>query len=223
LRTQLIDMKIYLAIILWVLCGFTASARQPTPSMTVRQMKDELEKSPNPILYAKQVLHKRFKIDTITVTQTRHFGGLPDSLAYYGKERKVYGPYGRKDERYLVQLLSKAPNEFYHISQIFIDTSFFSYRIADSLGNVILRKIRDGSATFEDLAKTYSLARDATANGDLGWIARGAMFPVIEHEIVSHKKGEVFKLWNRAGLNIIRKDDDPRQDTGFALMMQIFL
>jgi hypothetical protein len=205
------------------LCGLDAGAQQPASTMTIRQMKEELEKSPNPILYAKQILKKRFKIDTITVTQTRHFGGLPDSLAYNGKIKKVYGPFGPKGGQYLVQVLSKAPNQFYHISQIFIDTSFFSYRIADSLGNVILKKIRDGSATFEDLATTYSLGRDATASGDLGWIARGAMFHVVEHEVVAHKKGEVFKLWSRAGLNIIRKDDDARQDTGYALMLQVFL
>jgi hypothetical protein len=234
-------MKICLEIILSLLFAIPAGARQPassaisqTPassaigqtsasSMTIRQMKEELEKSPNPILYAKQILKKRFRIDTITITQTHHFGGLPDSLAYYGKEKKVYGPYGPKDSRYLVQVLSKAPNEFYHISQIFIDTSFFSYRIADSIGNVILKKLKDGSATFEDLAKTYALGRDAVAGGDMGWIARGAMFPVVEHEVVTHKKGEVFKLWTRAGLNIMRKDDDPRQDTGFTLMMQVFL
>lgn len=222
MRTQLIDMKIYVAVIFLLLSATTAAAQQPATSMTIRQIKDELEKSPNPILYTKQVLKKRFKIDTVTVTTTLHFG-LADSLAYHGKEKKVYGPYGPKGGRYLVQLLSKAPNEFYHISQIFIDTSFFSYRIADSIGNVILKKLRDGSATFEDLARTYAVGRDASSGGDMGWIARGAMFPVVEHEIVTHKKGEVFKLWTRAGLNIMRKDDDPRQDTGFALMMQVFL
>jgi hypothetical protein len=216
-------MKIYVEIILCVLCGLTAVAQQSASTMTIRQMKEELEKSPNPILYAKQILKKHFRLDTITITQTRHFGGLPDSLAYYGKNKKVYGPFGPKGGQYLVQVLSKAPNEFYHISQIFIDTSFFSYRIADSLGNVILKKIKEGSATFEDLATTYSLSRDAMASGDLGWIARGAMFPVVEHEVVTHKKGEVFKLWSRQGLNIIRKDDDARQDTGYALMLQIFL
>ncbi|HEV3413259.1 MAG TPA: peptidylprolyl isomerase [Puia sp.] len=229
-------MKIHLRIILFALscfAGLAAGAQQSTspsttrqesgPAMTIRQMKDELEKSPNPILYAKQILKKRFRIDTITVTQTRHFGGLADSLAYTGKEKKVYGPYGPKDGRYLVQVLGKAPNEFYHISQIFIDTSFFSYRVADSIGNAILKKLKEGSATFEDMAKTYALGRDAAAGGDMGWIARGSMFPVVEHEVIAHKKGEVFKLWTRAGLNIIRKDDDPRKDTGFALMMQVFL
>jgi hypothetical protein len=232
LHIQLIDMKIYVGVIFWALCGITAGAQAPSakPSassastaQTIRQMKEELEKSPNPILYAKQVLKKRFKIDTVTITQIPRFGGIADSLAYYGKTGKVYGPYGQRNGRYLVQVLSKASNEFYHISQIFIDTSFFSYRIADSIGNVILRKLKDGSATFEDLAKAYALGRDAAAGGDMGWIARGAMFPVIEHEVVAHRKGEVFKLWTRAGLNIIRKDDDPKQDTGFTLMMQVFL
>jgi hypothetical protein len=232
LHIQLIDMKIYVGVIFWAHCAITAAAQAPpaqpaasSPSIpqTIRQIKEELEKSPNPILYAKQILKKRFKIDTVTITQIPHFGGFADSLAYYGKTGKVFGPYGPGNARYLVQVLSKAPNEFYHISQIFIDTSFFSYRIADSIGNVILRKLKDGSATFEDLAKAYALGRDAAAGGDMGWIARGAMFPVIEHEVIAHKKGEVFKLWTRAGLNIMRKDDDPKQDTGFTLMMQVFL
>ena len=182
MHTQLIDMKIHIGIIFlgltWFL-GFGAAAQQapstgqtpatarkaPAPTMTIRQMKDELEKSPNPILYAKQILQKRFKIDTITVTQTRHFGGLADSLAYTGTERKVYGPYGPKGGRYLVQVLNKAPNEFYHISQIFIDTSFFSFRIAESIGTVILKKLKDGSATFEDLSKTYAMAATRRQGG----------------------------------------------------------
>src|SRR5215469_6175153 len=143
-------MKIYVGAFFFAFCWQVAAAQQ----LTIRQMKDELEKSPNPILYAKQILKKRFRIDTITVSQTRHFGGLADSLAYCGKEKKVYGPYGPKGDRYLVQVLSKAQNEFYHVSQIFIDTSFFSYRIADSLGTLILKKIKDGSATFEEMATT---------------------------------------------------------------------
>ncbi|HXD79179.1 MAG TPA: peptidylprolyl isomerase [Puia sp.] len=211
-------MKICLG--LFLLLSLTAAGQTPAPT-TIREMKEALEKSPNPLLYTKEVLRKKFRLDTVTVTQTRHFGGLADSLAYHGKEKRVYGPYGPRNGRFLVQILSKAPNEFYHISQIFIDTAVFRYRFADSLGNVIMKKLRNGSATFEEMARTYGLGTNAS--GDLGWIARGAMYPVIEHEILSHKKGEVFKLWSRAGLNIIRKDDEPRQDTGFALMMQVFL
>jgi hypothetical protein len=49
------------------------------------------------------------------------------------------------------------------------------------------------------------------------------LLPQIEHEISVRKKGDVFKIWSPSGLHIIRKTDDPRQDTGFALMMRIFL
>lgn len=212
-------MKIYLGLLL-LLTMATARAQTSAPT-TIRQMKEALEKSPNPLLCARDILKKRFRLDTVTIARTRNFGGLADSLAYYGKVKAVYGPFGPKNGRFLVQILSKAPNEFYHISQIFIDTAVFRYRFADSLGNVIMKKLRNGSTTFDEMARTYGLGTNAS--GDLGWIARGAMFPVIEHEIVSHKKGEVFKLWSRAGLNIIRKDDDPRKDTGFVLVMQVFL
>jgi hypothetical protein len=230
-------MKISPGLVFLILCCSPTLAQQQAPAATqqaptatiprapttIRQIKEELEKSPNPLLYTKQVLKRRFKIDTITVTKTRNFGGLADSLAYHGTEKKVYGPYGPKGSQFLVQLLSKAPNQFYHISQIFIDTSIFRLRVADSISNLIMQKLKDGSATFAQLATTYSMGGEAATKGDLGWIARGALYPTIEHEVLVHKKGEVFKLWSRAGVHIIRKDDDPKQDTGFALMMQVFL
>lgn len=212
-------MKIYIGLLL-CLTSVVSLRAQP---MTIPQIKAELERSPNPILYTKQILKKRFKIDTIIVSKTRNFTGIADSLAYTGKEKKVYGPYGPKGQQFLVQLLSKAPNQFYHIGQIFIDTSIFRYHTADSLGNLIIKKLTNGTATFEQLAETYSMGGEARTKGDLGWIARGALLPTIEHEVLVHKKGEVFRTWSRSGLHIIKKMDDPRQDTGFALMMQVFL
>lgn len=203
----------------------TPTVVQPSSTVpsSIPGIKAELEKSPNPLLYTRDILKKRFRIDTIIVSRTRHFNGIADSLAYTGKERKVYGPYGPAGNRFLVQLLSKAPNQFYHIGQIFIDTAVFRRRVADSLADAIIRKIRSGAATFEEMSQTYSMGGESTTKGDLGWIARGILQPTIEHEVLVHKKGDVFKIWSPAGLHIIRKTDDPRQDTGFALMLQIFL
>jgi len=202
----------------------TGQTQQPiTVPTTIPGIKTALEQSPNPILYTKQILKKRFKIDTIVVTRTRVFHGLADSLAYHGKEKKVYGPYGPKGGQFLVQLLTKAPNQFFHVSQIFLDTAVFSRRVADSLGNMIIGKIKSGAASFEQMAMTYSMGGEATTKGDLGWIARGVLLPQMEHEVLVHKKGEVFKVWSSNGLHILRKTDEPKQDTGFALMMQVFL
>ncbi|HEV9037125.1 MAG TPA: peptidylprolyl isomerase [Puia sp.] len=213
-------MKICMGFCLLLLIA--AGLRAQTPP-SIAQMKADLEKSPNPVLYAKQVLKKRFRIDTIVVSRTHNFDGLADSLAYYGKEKKVYGPFGPRNNRFLVQVLSKAPNQFYHVGQIFIDTSVFRYRVADSLGTMILEKLRSGAASFGQMAEAYSMGGEAATKGDLGWVARGVLQPTFEHEMLFHKKGEVFKVWSRRGLHIIKKIDDPKQDTGFTLMLQVFL
>jgi parvulin-like peptidyl-prolyl isomerase len=119
--------------------------------------------------------------------------------------------------------VSKAPNLFYRISQIFIDTSVFRFRVADSIGNKILDKLANGSSSFGQLAQTYSMGGEGAYKGDLGWIAKGMLLPQIENEVSKRKKGEVFKLWSKNGLHIIKKTDDPKQDTGFALIMRVFL
>jgi hypothetical protein len=200
--------------------GISIASAQKMP---IAQMKTELEKSPNSPLYTKDILKKKFKLDTIVVTRTTFFHSLADSLAYKGKEKKVYGPYNQDGKRFLVQILAKSPNVFYRISQIFIDTSTFSRKFTDSLGNAIFEKIKNGSASFEQMARTYSMGGEAATGGDLGWVARGVLLPTIEHEVINRKKGEVFKIWSSNGLHIIKKTEDPKEDTGFALMMRIFL
>ncbi|MBS1948563.1 MAG: peptidylprolyl isomerase [Bacteroidetes bacterium] len=191
--------------------------------MSVAQMKTELEKTPNPPLYAKQVLKKRFKIDTIVVTRIGFYHSLADSLAYHGKIKKVYGPYTQGGQRFFVQVLAKSPNIFYRVSQIFIDTSLFRRKFIDSLGSSIIQKINNGSSSFDRMASAYSMGGESATGGDIGWVARGVLMPDIEKEIAKRKKGEVFKIWEPNGLHILMRTAEPKQDTGFALMMRVFL
>jgi len=191
--------------------------------MTVAQMKLELEKSPNPPLYVKDILKKKFRLDTVMVTRTARFNSLADSLAYKGKIKKVYGPYSQTGGRFLVQVLAKLPNTFYRVSQIFIDTSVFRYRVADSLGKSIISRINNKEDNFERLAQAYSMGGEATTKGDLGWVAKGTLLPQIEKELLKHKKNEVFSIWTVNGLHIIKETAEPKQDDGIALMMRIFL
>jgi len=207
-------MKLLLICIL-LLPGYVMAQK-----MTVAQMKAGIEQAVNPVAYVKQVLKKKYRIDTVAIMNTRHFGGVADSLAYHGKEKKVYGPF---DKKYLVQILVKAPNSFTRVSQIYIDTSTFTRRIADSLANSIMERIANGTATFEDMAQTYSMGGEAVTKGDLGWIAKGSLMPDIEKAVGSHKKGEVFKIWSRSGVHVIKKTSDPKQDTGYALLLIVIL
>lgn len=200
-----------------LICSLAISAQKKT----IAQIKSEIEKSTNSPLYVKDVLKKRFKVDTVTILSTTSFTNLYDSLAYHGKPGKVYGPYAKG--KVLMQILAKAPASFNRIGQIFLDTSLFSRRFADSLANDIIVKIKDGRASFEEMAQTYSMGGEGLTKGDLGWIAVGALLPQIEKELAKRKKGEIFKVWTGNGLHIIRKSENRKQDHGYALVMRVFL
>ena len=190
---------------------------------TMTEIKEVLEKSPNSPLYVKDILKKKFKLDTVVVTRITHFNSLADSLAYTGVVKKVYGPFTMHGQKFLVQILARLPNTFYKISQIFIDTSVFRYRIADSLGNSILSKLKNHQDSFEHLAQTYSMGGESVTKGSLGWVARGSIIPAIDKQLARTKKGDVFMVWSNNGLHIIKLTDGPKQDNGVALMMRVFL
>src|SRR5450432_4001248 len=139
------------------------------------EIRTELEKSPNSPLYVKDILKKKFKLDTVIVTRTTHFNSLADSLAYTGILKKVYGPFTIQGQKFLVQILARLPNTFYRISQIFIDTAVFRYQMADSLGNSIVTKLKNHQDSFEHLAQTYSMGGESKTKGDLGWVAKGSV------------------------------------------------
>jgi hypothetical protein len=210
-------MKQVIVAFLLIFCSSLCMAQKKT----VAQIKTEIEKSTNGPLYVKDVLKKRFVIDTIVIRRTQHFVGLPDSLAYHGKVGKVYGPYA--NGKTLVQILAKAPARFNHVGQIFIDTTVFSRHFADSLANNILLRIKQGTSSFEDMAQTYSMGGEAVTKGDLGWVAVGYLLPQIEQGLERCKKGDMFKLWTANGVHIIRKLDNTKEDRGYALLMRIFL
>ena len=210
--------KFFYLILLTISCLYGFSQ---TRSMA--DIKKDIENSTNSPLYVKDVLKKKFKLDTIVVTRTSHFISLADSLAYRGILKKVYGPYTAGSQKFLIQILARLPNTFYRISQIFIDTSVFRYRMADSLGNAILLKLKNHQDSFEHLAQTYSMGSEAATRGDLGWVARGSVIPAIDKQLAKSKKDDVMMFWSDNGLHIIKVTDGPKQDNGVALMMRVFL
>ena len=191
-------------------------------SQTLTQIKKILDTTSNPVGFVKFVLKKKFYIDTVAVLSTGSFLGKADSLAYYGKVGKVYGPF--KKDNILIKILMKAPNTFYHVKHILLDTSVYRPRFAESLADSIMTKIDAGRATFADEASIYSADHSsAIKGGDLGWFVRGVMLPKMDAELTKHKKGELFRVWSPAGLHIVTIADDPKKDIGYALMLRVIL
>ena len=191
-------------------------------SQTLAEIKKVLDTTSNPIGFVKYVLKKKYFIDTITVVSTVQFLGKADSLAYHGKIGKVYGPF--KKENILVKILMKAPNTFYHINHILLDTTVFIPSLAESLADTIIAKIKSGTSTFAAQASIYSADYgSARKGGDLGWFIKGVMLPQLDKELVKRKKGELFKVWSEAGLHIVSIADNPKEDTGYALLLRVIL
>ena len=180
-----------------------------------------MDTTSNPVGFA-IFLKKKYFIDTIAVLSTKSFLGKADSLAYHGKVGKTYGPF--KGENILVKILVKAPNTFYHVQHIVLDTGIFRQNFADSLASIIMYKINNNVSSFASMASTYSAdAISAAKGGDLGWFVRGVMLPQLDEAIATHKKGELFKVWTPAGLHIVRIADNPKKDIGYALMLRMML
>jgi parvulin-like peptidyl-prolyl isomerase len=134
----------------------------------------------------------------------------------------VYGPF--KGNNILIKVLAKLPNTFYHVSHIVLDTSVFKKEFTDSMANSIISRVKSGSTTFETMAGTYSADYNTSAQGgDLGWFVRGIMLPQLDNAIGNHKKGEIFKVWTKAGLHIVKIKDNPRKEDGYALLLRVFL
>ncbi len=191
-------------------------------SQSVAEMKRVLDTTHDPIGYVKYRLKKKYKIDTVAIMSSSSFLGLPDSLAYKGKIGKVYGPW--KGANYLIKVLAKVPNTYYHVSHILLDTVLFKKNFADSLSTSIINRIQAGTSTFADMAATYSADRASSGNGgDLGWFVRGAMLQQLDEAIAAHKKGDIFKVWTPAGLHIVTIKDNPKKDVGFALLLRVIL
>jgi parvulin-like peptidyl-prolyl isomerase len=189
---------------------------------TVAEMKKVLDTTSDPIGYVKYRLKKKYKIDTVAVMSSSSFLGLADSLAYKGKVGKVYGPW--KGANYLIKVLAKVPNTYYHVSHILLDTTLFKRNFADSMSTSIINKIQAGTSSFGDMASTYSADRGSSSNGgDLGWFVRGAMLQQLDVAIAAHKKGDIFKVWTPAGLHIVTVKDNPKKDVGFALLLRVIL
>jgi hypothetical protein len=199
-----------------LLMSTTAPAAGQSPAVT--KFKTDWEKAPDPIAFLKSK-KKKYRIDTVTVTSNRQFLMRADSLAYFGKLKKVYGPYA--DDSSMIQVIGKAPNIFYRVRHVLLDTPKLNKTVAKKLADSIVARIKRKETTIEDMARIYNTDGSGPIGGDLGWRARGTLIPVMENAILKKKKGDILRVWSPYGLHIIQLTETPVQDVGFALLLRV--
>ncbi len=205
------------AVFVYILISssFSAATAQNTDYSS---LKSNLEQAADPIAYIKKT-KKKWRLDTVVITSNKQFYRIKDSVGYAGKIKKVYGPF--PGDSNLIQVLAKAPNLFYRVSHILLDTPKFNITVAKKLADTILSRIKRKETSFEDMARIYNTDGSGPNGGDLGWRARGTLIPSLENVILKKKKGEIVKLWSMYGLHILKITQAPIQDTGFAILLSV--
>ena len=205
------------ALVLFVITALiytNVQAQSPDNS----SFKLKLEQAPDPLAYVKKT-KKKWRLDTVVITSNKQFFRVKDSIGYAGKIKKVYGPF--PGDSSLLQVLAKAPNLFYRVSHILLDTPKLNISVAKKLADTILSRIKRKETSFEDMARIYNTDGSGPIGGDLGWRARGTLIPALENVILKKKKGEIVKVWSMYGLHIIKITQAPMQDTGFAILLSV--
>jgi parvulin-like peptidyl-prolyl isomerase len=72
-----------------------------------------------------------------------------------------------------------------------------------------LKKKLDNGSEFKDLAGQYSMDRNASRGGDLGWFQEHKMFSEFTNSLNTHTTGEVFflDLEEKSRYYLIKKTD----------------
>lgn len=150
-----------------------------------REIKGVLGVVVNQKLVLKEALARGYDKDPEAMEKIRHYQeGL--------MENKLYGKYILTDmkatEEDLQKYFEQNRNQF-----VFPEMRKVAHILVDLLDTAkeVLKKLREG-ASFESLAREYSKdTQNAKRGGEVGWIQKGEVLPLIEKTAFSMNSGEV--------------------------------
>ena len=96
-------------------------------------------------------------------------------------------------EKTFYKVIKKRKNIYNRVSYIYLDGSKYSLEDINTLRDKIITKFNNG-ASFNFLAKQYSMDEKANKGGDLGWYLKGEMHTDFENEIANHSLNDIFTI-----------------------------
>ncbi|PKG52937.1 peptidylprolyl isomerase [Olleya sp. 1-3] len=93
------------------------------------------------------------------------------------------------------KVIDRTDDRHYRLSYIYFDGNKIEASKIVEYKNNILKSYEDG-VRFDDLAKRYSMDRNAKRGGDSGWLKEGSMPIEVENEAfnLDHKLGEIYTV-----------------------------
>ncbi len=93
------------------------------------------------------------------------------------------------------KIIEKTNEPHYRMSYVFLDGNRLTLQKINELTNTIIKKHNDG-IKFEDLAKKYSMDKNAFSGGDSGWFKDGEMPIEIEEQVsdLANDLGDIYTV-----------------------------
>lgn len=133
------------------------------------------------------------KNKVITFNEEKHKTILAKALFKLGTGRTK--TVENEFEKTFYKVVAKKSKTYYRASYIYLDGSKYTLESINDLRKNIIGRYNAG-ATFNFLAKQYSMDANANKGGDLGWFTNGDLHPDFEQAILknTHTIGEAFTL-----------------------------
>ena len=98
-------------------------------------------------------------------------------------------------EKTFYKVINKSKNTYHRVAYIYLDASKYSIPEINNLREKIIAQYNNG-ASFDFLAKQYSMDSNANKGGDSGWFLKGDMHSDFENEVLNenHSLNDIFTI-----------------------------
>ncbi len=98
-------------------------------------------------------------------------------------------------EKTYYKIINKTKKTYYRVSYIYLDGTKYNLEEINNLRTLIIKKYKNG-ASFNFLAKQYSMDNNANKGGDTGWFLKNTMHPEFEAKALneSNKINSIFTI-----------------------------
>lgn len=198
------DLKFNYFLGLVIFITFSINAQDSTSVKQVLNHVTDIKTAHN---FIKE--HPRLKSKIYTYNQEKHRNELSKKLfqLQVGETFSIE----QKNNDVIYKVISIIPTTHYRASYIYFNGKKMARTKIQTLRTQLKQEL-DNGREFKDLAGEYSMDRNASRGGDLGWFQENYIFPEFINSLKIHQTNDVYflDLEEKNKYYLIKKTDNPK-------------